>query len=86
MRNIIFAITTIINQQWEHVIVFTTRVRLVQLSDVPEDDAPSFDLLFCVIDMRQILIVLVVEGDVGKIFPAKMSKLLQTLLEELRKK
>lgn len=49
-------------------IVFAARVRLIQIGQFVEHNAPCFDLLYGVVDMRQFLAVLVVERNIGEIF------------------
>lgn len=51
-------------------IVFAAGVRLVELGQIAEDDAPGLDLLLGVVHVGQLLAVLVVVGDVRKVFAA----------------
>lgn len=70
--NIVLSIATVIDEQWEHVIVLFACVRLIQFGQIIEDDAPSLGLFRGVVDARQALAVLIIECNVCKIFSAEI--------------
>lgn len=57
----------VVHQQGKDMIVFAASVRLVELGQIPKDDAPRFDLLLRIVHMRQLLPVLVIVGNVRKV-------------------
>lgn len=72
LRNIVLPIATVIDEQWEHVIVLLACVRLIQFGQIIEDDAPSLGLFLGVVDARQALAVLIIECNVCKVFSAEI--------------
>lgn len=71
LRNIIFPVTTVLNEQRKDVVVFLAGMRRVQLGELPEDCSPGGDLLLGVVHVRQGLAVLVVVGDVREVLAAR---------------
>lgn len=71
LRNVIGAISTIVNKQWEYMIVFATGMRFVQFGEIVKNDAPRFDLIFRIIDVWQTFAMFIVERNIRKVFSAK---------------
>lgn len=67
---IVLAKAAIVDEQGKDVIVFAAGVRLVELGQIAKDDAPGLDLLLGVVHVGQLFAVLVVVGDVRKVFAA----------------
>lgn len=74
LRDVVRAISTILYQQWEHMVVFATCVRFVQIRQFVEHNAPCFDLLFGVFDMWQFLAMFIVECNIGEIFSERKER------------
>lgn len=53
--NIRVAVTTVLLQQREHVLMLTARMGLVELGQLAIHCAPAFDFRGCVVDMRDLL-------------------------------
>lgn len=67
LRNVVFAIAAILDQQREHVVMLAARMCLVQLCNVAEHNAPCIRFLLRVFHVRQYLSIFIIERNVSKI-------------------
>lgn len=67
LGNVVLSVSAVVHEQREDVVVFATRVSLVELREVVEDHAPRLDLALRVLDVGQRLPVAIVVGQVGKV-------------------
>lgn len=65
--NVILTETAVIHQQWEHMIEFLARMRLIQFGQLSEHNAPGLDFLLGVFDTWQWLIMFVIVGQISEI-------------------
>lgn len=66
--NVILAVSTVVDEQREDVVVLSTRMGCVEFGQVSENDTPGLDFCLSVLHVRQWLSVTVVVGQVSKVF------------------